>query len=87
MMAGGLGPRGDECNETLQKTFGLTRTESEVARWLSGGKTNWEIGLILSIGVRTVEKHVERVLQKIHVENRTAAAVRIVELVLQRSAD
>ena len=87
MIAGGLGPPGDECSKTLQETFGLTRTESEVARWLSGGKTNCEIGLILSIRVRTVEKHVERVLQKLNTENRTAAAVLIVELALRQSAD
>lgn len=57
----------------------LTPREAEIAIWLAGGKTNWEIGVICNISVRTVEKHVERLLQKLHVENRTAAAVAIRE--------
>lgn len=56
---------------------GLSARESEVAFWLAQGKTNPEIGLILAISRRTVEKHVENVLRKLHVENRTAAAVAI----------
>lgn len=53
----------------------LTPRESEIARWLAAGKTNFEIAAILESRVRTVEKHVERILAKLRVENRTAAAV------------
>ena len=49
----------------------------EVAGWLAAGKTNPEIDIILASNVRTVEKHVEAVLKKLGVENRTAAAVLI----------
>lgn len=55
----------------------LTERESQVAFWMAQGKTNLEIGLILGVGTRTVEKHVESVLRKLHVENRTAAAITI----------
>ena len=55
----------------------LTSRETEVARWLAQGKTNLEIGLILAISRRTVEKHVESILRKLGVENRVAAAVLI----------
>src|SRR5688572_414867 len=55
----------------------LTERESQVAFWIAQGKTNAEIGLILSVGARTVEKHVESILRKLHVENRTAAALTI----------
>jgi DNA-binding NarL/FixJ family response regulator len=58
---------------------GLTPRESEVAMWLSRGKTNREIARIVSSSARTVEKHVERVLAKLGVENRTAAAVMVAE--------
>jgi len=36
-----------------------------------------EIAIILSISVRTVEKHMEKILEKLGVENRAAAAVMI----------
>lgn len=39
------------------------------------GKTNFEISVILGISRLTVKVHVERVLGKLGVENRTAAAV------------
>jgi DNA-binding CsgD family transcriptional regulator len=56
----------------------LTPKERQVARWLAQAKTNGEIGTILGISTRTVEKHVENLLRKLHVENRTAAALEIV---------
>jgi DNA-binding CsgD family transcriptional regulator len=55
----------------------LTPKERQVARWLAQAKTNWEIGTILGISTRTVEKHVENLLRKLDVENRTAAALEI----------
>ena len=42
--------------------------------WLSNGKTNKEIALILDIGARMVNKHLEQVFSKLKVENRTTAA-------------
>jgi DNA-binding CsgD family transcriptional regulator len=59
----------------MWKQFGLTPRECDVAFWLSHGKTNAEIGIILRMGCRTVEKHVEAILRKLKVENRTTAAV------------
>ncbi|MGD9500256.1 MAG: response regulator transcription factor [Halothiobacillus sp.] len=46
------------------------------------GKTNKEIGEILQISPRTVNKHLEHVFEKLGVETRTAAAA----LVLSRSS-
>jgi len=59
----------------LSAAYGLLPRETEVAGWVAQGKTNPEIAIILQISPRTVEKHMERVLQKLGVENRTAAAV------------
>lgn len=48
----------------------LTRREQEVFPYILAGKTNPEIGIILGISPRTVEKHVASILEKFKVENR-----------------
>jgi DNA-binding CsgD family transcriptional regulator len=53
----------------------LTARENDVALWLAQGKTDREIAQILGIAKRTVEKHVEQMLRKLGVENRTSAAI------------
>lgn len=53
--------------------FGLSRREAEVLTWVTRGKSNADVGQILSVSARTVEKHLERVYQKLGVESRTAA--------------
>jgi DNA-binding CsgD family transcriptional regulator len=57
--------------------YHLTPRETEVARWVSEGKTNPEIAIILQARPRTIEKHMEKILEKLGVENRTAAATKI----------
>ena len=52
----------------------LTAREREVLALIAQGKTNYEIGVILSACTGTICKHVERILSKLCVENRTAAA-------------
>ena len=42
--------------------------------WITHGKTNREIGQILSMSPRTVNKHLEQIFRKLGVENRTTAA-------------
>ncbi len=56
-------------------SLGLTARETEVLTWIAQDKTNYEIGVILSACTGTICKHVERILRKPYVENRTAAAV------------
>jgi DNA-binding CsgD family transcriptional regulator len=56
-------------------SLGLTPRETEVLSWVAQGKTNYEIGVILSAGTRTICKHTQRIFFKLSVENRTAAAV------------
>jgi DNA-binding CsgD family transcriptional regulator len=55
--------------------YALSARETEAARWLAQGKTNPEIAIILGASVRTVEKHVAKIIEKIGVENRTSAAL------------
>ena len=56
--------------------LGLSAREAEVLAWVALGKTNGEIAIIIGVSVRTVDKHVERVRDKLSVETRTAAAAR-----------
>ncbi|MFM0075504.1 response regulator transcription factor [Paraburkholderia sediminicola] len=58
----------------LGAQFNLTAREAEVLLWLSRGKTNRDIGDILGMAPRTVNKHLEHVFGKLHVETRAAAA-------------
>jgi DNA-binding CsgD family transcriptional regulator len=52
----------------------LSRRETEVLQWVAQGKTNTEIGCILGLSRRTVQKHLEHIFEKLGVETRTAAA-------------
>ena len=53
----------------------LTQRESEVLRQLAYGLTNKEIALTLHISYETVKEHVQHILRKIGVSDRTQAAV------------
>ena len=53
----------------------LTQRESEVLRQLALGLTNKEIALALSISYETVKEHVQHILRKVGVSDRTQAAV------------
>jgi DNA-binding CsgD family transcriptional regulator len=52
----------------------LSKREAETLSWVAKGKTNSEIGLLLGITEKTVEKHLENVYRKLGVENRIMAA-------------
>ena len=53
----------------------LTRRESEVLRQLAHGLTNKEIAQALGISYETVKEHVQHILRKVGVTDRTQAAV------------
>jgi DNA-binding NarL/FixJ family response regulator len=53
----------------------LTQRESEVLRQLALGLTNKEIAQALAISYETVKEHVQHILRKIGVSDRTQAAV------------
>jgi len=69
---------GDGDEQVLQQSLSLTVRESEVLLWISRGKSNREIGEILAISPRTVNKHLEQIFVKLGVENRASAAARAV---------
>jgi DNA-binding NarL/FixJ family response regulator len=53
----------------------LTQRESEVLRQMAQGLTNKEIAKMLEISYETVKEHVQHILRKIGVTDRTQAAV------------
>jgi DNA-binding NarL/FixJ family response regulator len=59
---------------TLRTKLALTQREAEVLLWIARGKSNRDIGQILNLSPRTVNKHLEQVYAKLGVENRTSAA-------------
>ena len=63
--------------EALSAAFGLTQREADVILWIAKGKTNRDIGLILGMSPRTVNKHLEHIYVKLGVETRTAAANKV----------
>jgi NarL family two-component system response regulator LiaR len=57
----------------------LTKRELQVLTWVAQGMTNQEIADELWISKRTVGVHVSNILHKLHLENRTQAALYAVE--------
>lgn len=51
----------------------VTPREAEVLLWLTRGKSNRDIGEILGLSPRTVNKHLEQIYAKLGIENRSSA--------------
>jgi DNA-binding CsgD family transcriptional regulator len=54
--------------------LGITAREAEVLYWITEGKTNPEIAIILSASPDTVKKHTANLYAKLGVQTRTSAA-------------
>ena len=67
-----INPREDAAR--LQQRLKLTGREAEVLLWISYGKSNADISEVLCVSPRTVQKHLERIFEKLGVETRAAAA-------------
>jgi DNA-binding CsgD family transcriptional regulator len=64
----------------LLEPLGLTRREAQVLLWVARGKTDKEVAAILYISSRTLKKHLEHIYQKLGVESRTEAMVRVLQV-------
>jgi transcriptional regulator EpsA len=58
----------------------LTGREVEILRWVSEGKSNHQIGSTLRISPLTVKNHVQNILRKLAVQNRTQAVSKAINL-------
>jgi transcriptional regulator EpsA len=68
---------------TAEKSAGqsiLTVREQDILKWIYLGKSNFEIGAILKISPLTVKNHVQKILRKLNVVNRTQAIGKALEL-------
>jgi DNA-binding CsgD family transcriptional regulator len=71
---------------TVCEQAGVTEQEHEVCHWLMQGKTNVEIAAILSIAPQAAEKHIQLLLGKLGVGNRTAATLELIRRMRQPEA-
>ena len=62
-------------HEPAKEDIPLTNREVQVLRHVALGLSNREIGRSLEISVETVKEHVQNILRKIKVSDRTQAAV------------
>ena len=65
------------------EALGLSPREAEILLWTAQGKTNAELGVILSISPATAKKHLENIYQKLGVENRQTATLKALETLTQ----
>lgn len=70
-----------EIAAVTQSRFALAPREAQVLGWVSQGKTNGEIAVILGLAPGTVKFYVERILAKLGCETRTGAALAAIEAV------
>jgi DNA-binding NarL/FixJ family response regulator len=64
----------------LERALGLTPRVAETLLWLTQGKTNGEIAIILGNSESTVKKHVLEIFETLGVETRTAAGLYALEV-------
>jgi DNA-binding NarL/FixJ family response regulator len=79
------GAQSKEKHVDAQATKGLTPREHDVLRLVIEGQSNKEIGRSLSISEDTAKKHVQTILSKLGVSDRTQAAVKAVRAGLVES--
>jgi DNA-binding NarL/FixJ family response regulator len=70
------GPAGGEHAAAAPPPASLTQREVEVLRLVGRGYTNSQIARSLFVSVSTVKKHVQRIIAKLGVADRTQAAVK-----------
>jgi transcriptional regulator EpsA len=60
----------------------ITDREVEILKWVREGKSNQEIGMILSISPLTVKNHVQKILRKLQASNRAQAVSKAISMKL-----
>ncbi len=73
-------PEQDQGQVSLKEKFGgLTEREREVAALIAQGKSNREIAQAMTVGVKTIETYVTRILSKLDFDSRVQVATWAVE--------
>jgi DNA-binding CsgD family transcriptional regulator len=63
----------DRASAPFRQRTPLSERELECMRWVAAGKTDWEIGIILSISATTVKFHVNGARRKLGAVTRPQA--------------
>jgi transcriptional regulator EpsA len=58
----------------------ITGRETEILRHVQSGKNNQEIAQLLNISPLTVKNHIQKILRKLHVNNRAHAVAKAMAL-------
>ncbi len=69
----------DQHNNNNKQTAILSPREKEVLNWLKKGKSSWDISVILGISERTVNFHINNIMQKLDAMNRTHSVAVAIE--------
>ena len=72
-------PASDSARAQKERFGGLTAREREVALLIVQGKTNREIAKAMTVGVKTIETYVTRILNKLGFDTRVQIATWVVE--------
>ncbi len=81
-LATDAGPREPSASPSSSVTLAavLSPRDVETLRLIASGKTNRQIAKELMVSLSTVKTHVQRIIKKLGVSDRTQAAVKAVEL-------
>jgi DNA-binding CsgD family transcriptional regulator len=71
-------PRGPRA-ATRENPHGLTAREMEVVALIAQGKSNREIAIVMTVGEKTIETYVTRILNKLNFESRVQIATWAIE--------
>jgi DNA-binding NarL/FixJ family response regulator len=82
-----LDVRPDFSSSKPLEALGLTPREAEVLLWVAQGKSNSEIAGILDCAENTVKVHLARIFEKLGVENRNAASMRAMDVLVRPAAN
>jgi DNA-binding CsgD family transcriptional regulator len=74
--------QGPACATAKLQALGFGRRPAQVLYWISQGKSNEEIGIILGIATQTVKGHLKALFSRLGVENRASAAASVSSLLV-----
>jgi non-specific serine/threonine protein kinase len=72
-------PKTESAPSEKEKFGGLTGREREVAALIAQGKSNREIAEAMTVGVKTIETYVTRILNKLGFDSRVQIATWAIE--------
>ncbi len=82
-----MGRKLEADSEPIERKTDLTARQREILTLIAQGMTYEEMGKTLSLSERTIRYHVEEIIQRLHLENRSQAIAYAARMGLTRSPD